>query len=136
MKLLVLAGILTFASAKIVNHKLDSILLESVNNEDIGGVRELFAGHIIPDINAKDIFGITSLTHAANWNYIDIVKMLIDAGANVDARDNNDLTARDYFSNKDEFDNIVAEYIAKIRSIIQEQDQLIPDLGNIITDYI
>jgi ankyrin repeat protein len=203
--ILILSFIFAILTSKIVNHKLDSILSESVNNGDIDCIRELFAGHIIPDINAKDDYGQTVLHYAAMYDnaYItkmlidnsadinaktndgwttlhyaaahdrlhvaqmlidnganinakdtigetalmcaarhdrrNLVKMLIDAGANVDARDNNDLTARDYFSNKDEFDRIVSkrkEYIAKVRSLIQEQDQLIPDLGNIITEYI
>jgi ankyrin repeat protein len=205
MKLLIfLVAILSASvlSAKIVNHKLDSILLQAVENGNLEGVRELLASHIVPDIevndsrgwtalihatgnnhadmlkllidngadvNAKDKDGRTALLTAATWNYINIAKMLIDNGANINAKDkdgktalmlaaiinnkdmvkmlidrgadinaksNTDWTARDCYRNKDEFDNIVAEYIAKIRSIIQEQDQLIPDLGNIITEYI
>jgi ankyrin repeat protein len=175
MKLLIfLVAILSASvlSAKIVNHKLDSILLQAVENGNLEGVRELLASHIVPDIevndsrgwtalihatgnnhadmlkllidngadvNAKDKDGRTALLTAATWNYINIAKMLIDNGANINAKDKDGKTARDCYRNKDEFDRIVSkrkEYIAKVRSLIQEQDQLIPDLGNIITEYI
>jgi ankyrin repeat protein len=206
MRLLILVGILSFASGilstKIVNHKLDSILLQFTKDGNIEGVRELFAGHIIPDIEAESDSDWTALTTAANYGYIDIakllidngadvnakinigwtvlmiavynghidiakmlidnganidakddfrrtplihavryeydnmIKLLIDNGADVNARDSHGKTARDYIKDKNDFDRIVEERKAKIRSLIQEQDQLIPDLGNIITDYI
>jgi ankyrin repeat protein len=204
MRLLVLVGILSASvlTTKIISRHLDSILFRAVQDGDIEGVRELFAGHIIPDINdnndygwtplitasdygyidiakllidngadvnaqsdnhktplmraivnnhidiakllieagadvnAKDIFGSTALIFAAYYNRRNLVKMLIDNGADVNARDSHGKTARDYIKDKNDFDRIVAERKAKIRSIIQEQDQLIPDLGNIITEYI
>jgi ankyrin repeat protein len=205
--ILILSFILGILSTKIVNHKLDSILIRSIIDGDIEGVKELFSGHIIPDIetkdkdhsntplitaamydnayiakmlidnganinakngggwtplitaaaydrvdiaqllidngadvNAKSNSGLTPLmTASTRNNRIDTVKMLIDAGADIDTKDNDGDTARDYIKDKDEFDNFVRErkeHLAKVRSIIQEQDQLIPDLGNIIIDYI
>jgi ankyrin repeat protein len=163
--------ILSFASGiltgKIINNKLNPILLESVYNKDTEGLKELFAGYNIPDINIKnglgntpiitasingyaritkllidndaDInirndFGKTALMCAAHNNHINIMKILIERGANINIKDNTGKTARDYADNRHDFDRIVAEYIIKIRSIIE--DQLIPDVGSIVRDYI
>ena len=39
------------------------------------------------DINLPNVLGLTPLTHAAKFGHIEIVKILLDAGADIDIRD-------------------------------------------------
>lgn len=48
------------------------------------------------DVNAKDNYGRMPLHRAARWNNISIAKILIDAGAYVNTKDNTDRTPLDY----------------------------------------
>jgi len=52
------------------------------------------------DVNAKDKYGRTALMEAAYWGYVDAVKMLIEAGADIDAKSDQGMTALDFASKK------------------------------------
>lgn len=60
-------------------------LYESVFNNDINEVKQVLADC---DINEQDEEnGFTALHYCAQNQYVDIAKVLIDAGANVDVKD-------------------------------------------------
>ena len=54
------------------------------------------------NINTRDIYGMTPLMYACRNNYTDIVKVLLDAGANIYIKNTLDKTAFGYAKNKPE----------------------------------
>lgn len=58
------------------------------------------------DMNAKDMFGMTALMHAAERGHNDVVKLLIDESTDVNAKDNRGRTALS-IAREEEYDNTV-----------------------------
>jgi len=65
----------------IVEDAMDDLLLEAVQNRDVDRVRVLLAEGADP--NVRDINGRTPLGHAAAHGDVDLVTLLLDAGADV-----------------------------------------------------
>ena len=67
-------------------------LLQAVGNNDLNLVKRLIDDGI--DINTQDhSFGVTTLMYAAYKGYFDIVQHLIEQGADIDVKNNNNDTA-------------------------------------------
>lgn len=73
-------------ASKTIDHTLDEALLEAADDGDEQTIRKLFAGDTIPDVNAKDTYGITPLMLAVSNGHTEVVQALIDAGAHVEAK--------------------------------------------------
>lgn len=85
-----------------INRALNEKLWDAIEKHDFQQVKqlldgtpaawwELWKGNVleIPDINAYHRVGrISALMHAINYNNIDAIKLLIEAGANLNATDN------------------------------------------------
>lgn len=70
--------------------KWSNLFAKTASNGDIKKLKEMLADENIRpfiDINAKDSDGSPPLIYAACFGKIDVVKLLIEAGANVDAQD-------------------------------------------------
>lgn len=86
-----------------------TMLVAAVMNGNAAVVRELLARK--PNLEKKDSFGSTPLMYAAGAGNLEITKMLIDAGADVNADDGKGLTVL-----KAAQDSKNAEVIALIES--------------------
>ena len=60
-------------------------IIKAVSNRDVNAVTDYIKSG--GDINAKDQWGNTALVWGAHYGYTDIVKLLIDAKANLDLKD-------------------------------------------------
>lgn len=73
--------------------KSDTPLTIAARNGDVAEVERLIKSKKV-DVNAVDgTFGFTALMHAAYHNRADIAKLLIDAGAKVNQKNKNDVSA-------------------------------------------
>lgn len=72
----------------------DEKLILAVQNADVTAIQRLITAHV--DLNLPDEYGKTVLMKAASYGYDNIVKLLLDNGAQVDLRDKNGWTALKY----------------------------------------
>lgn len=70
----------------VVLTKEEESLFKALRDRDVEEVRKILDSGI--DVNTKDKDGKTPLMHASNYGCIDIVQVLIERGANYNARDN------------------------------------------------
>ncbi|QQR49730.1 ankyrin repeat domain-containing protein [bacterium] len=68
-------------------------LREAVRKNDAQQLRSLLANNNV-DINAQDPRGWTPLHHAAYWDRVECVKVLLNAGADITAINNEGVTAK------------------------------------------
>lgn len=73
--------------AKILYHNVNKSLIDAVKNNDIEKIKELIS--IGVDLNIQDNVGRTAIYHAVWEKNKNIIKILIDAGSNVDQQDLN-----------------------------------------------
>ena len=78
---------------------------------DLAGVqRELNKG---ADVNARGFLGSTLLHNAARWGHKEVAKLLIAKGADVNAKDNRDLTPLDWAEDFPEMRDLLRKHGAK-----------------------
>lgn len=70
-------------------------LMYLANERDLAGIEEILASGV--DVNFRDIDGRTALHVAACQGFADVVKLLLDKGAQVDAEDRWGSTVRGIF---------------------------------------
>jgi hypothetical protein len=80
-----------YASSEQEQRATKKDIIKSVTNHDINGLTDYIKSG--SDLNVKDHWGNTALVWGAHYGYTDIVKILIEAKANVDLKDVNDQTA-------------------------------------------
>jgi uncharacterized protein len=71
-------------------------LIVAAENGDINSVRTITGSASIDEINAKDQYGWTALMYAADSGNLEIVKLLLQAGANVSEENNKEQQALTY----------------------------------------
>ena len=73
--------------------KLDKMLFEGIKKNDLRKVA--LALNLGANVNVKE-WSMSSLNYAVNRNNIELAKLLIDSGADVNAKDKHGITPLDY----------------------------------------